>query len=69
MGNYVIMIGDEDRTVEGLQTYVISYKFKYPDDRLSTKDLLFHTILGADMNEEIRHFDFRIEFENPLPQM
>ena len=33
MGNYVIMIGDEDRTVEGLQTYVISYKFKYPDDR------------------------------------
>lgn len=69
MDNYVIMIGDEDRTVEGLQTYVISYKFKYPDDRLSTKDLLFHTILGADLNEEIRHFDFRIEFEKPLPQM
>ena len=69
MDNYVIMIGDEDRTVVGMQTYVISYKFKYPDDRVQTKDLLFHTILGADLNEDIRHFDFRIEFEKPLPQM
>ena len=68
MDNYVLMIGDEDRTVEGLQTYVISYKFKYPDDRVQTKDILFHTILGADFKEEIRHFDFRIEFEKPLPQ-
>ena len=68
MDNYIIQIGDEDRTVEGLQTYVISYKFKYPDDRVQTKDLLFHTILGADFKEDIRHFDFKIEFEKPLPQ-
>ena len=68
MDNYVIMIGDEDRMVEGIQTYVISYKFKYPDDRVATKDILFHTILGADFKEDIRHFNFRIEFEKPLPQ-
>ncbi len=68
MDNHIIQIGDADRVVEGMNTYVISYKFKYPDDRIQTKDILFHTILGADFNEEIRHFDFRIEFEKPLPQ-
>ena len=68
MDNHIIQIGDADRVVEGMNTYVISYKFKYPDDRIQTKDVLFHTILGADFNEEIRHFDFRIEFEKPLPQ-
>ena len=68
MDNHVIQIGDADRMVEGIQTYVISYKFKYPDDRVATKDILFHTILGADFKENIRHFDFRIEFEKPLPQ-
>ena len=68
MDNYIIQIGDEDRTVEGLQTYVINYKFKYPDDRVQTKDILFHTILGADFKEDIRHLDFKIEFEKPLPQ-
>ena len=68
MDNHIIQIGDADRVVEGMNTYVISYKFKYPDDRILTKDILFHTILGADFNEEIRHFDFRIEFEKPLPQ-
>ena len=68
MDNHIIQIGDADRMVEGIQTYVISYKFKYPDDRVATKDILFHTILGADFKENIRHFDFRIEFEKPLPQ-
>ncbi len=68
MDNYIIQIGDEDRTVEGMQTYVITYKFKYPDDRVQTKDILFHTILGPGFKEEIKHFDFKIEFEKPLPQ-
>jgi hypothetical protein len=44
----IIRIGDADREVEGLQRYVISYTFSYPDDRLADRDYLFHTILGTE---------------------
>lgn len=65
--NKVIKIGSEDNTVLGEQTYVITYTFKYLDDRITDKDYLFHTILGTDFNENIEHFSFNISFDKTLP--
>lgn len=66
--NYTVQIGDPGEEVSGLHTYEISYTYTYPDDRRPDKDYLFHTILGSDFREDINHFEFRIEFEKPLPQ-
>lgn len=67
-GNYIIKIGDPYEEVTGLHTYEITYTYTYPDDRLVNKDYVFHTILGDNFNEDINHFEFRIEFEKPLPR-
>ena len=63
----IIRIGDADREVEGLQRYVISYTFSYPDDRLAARDSLFHTILGTEFEDPIEHVQFSIKFDKPLP--
>lgn len=66
-GNYAIRIGDEDSTVEGLQTYQISYRYSMPDDRISTSDFLFYSVLGSGWKTTIDHFAFDVTFEKPLP--
>lgn len=63
----IIRIGDENREVEGLQRYEISYTFSYPDDRLADMDYLFHTVLGTEFEDPIEHFEFHISFDKPLP--
>lgn len=63
----VVRIGDEDRTITGPKTYVISYTLQYSDDRYEGNDLLFHTILGANWTTDIDEFEYRIKFDTPLP--
>lgn len=63
----IIRIGDEKRTVEGSQRYVIKYKYIYGDDRRPGYDYLYHTILGTDFEQPIDHFSFDIKFDKPLP--
>lgn len=67
-GNYVIQIGDEDKTVIGDQRYQISYQYSMPDDRLKNSDFLFYSILGAGWESRIEHFSFDLAFDKPLPE-
>lgn len=63
----VVRIGDENHTITGPKTYVISYTLQYSDDRYEGNDLIFHTILGANWTTDIDEFEYRIKFDNPLP--
>ena len=63
----IIRIGDADYEVSGDQQYVISYTYSYPDDRIDSKDFLFHTVLGTDFEDPIHHLDFKITFDKELP--
>ncbi len=63
----IVRIGNPDREVEGLQRYVIRYTYTYPDDRLPQGDCLFHTVLGTEFEDPIRHVEFSISFDKPLP--
>lgn len=65
-GNYIIQIGDEDKTVSGDQLYQISYQYSMPDDRLENSDFLFYSVLGAGWKTRIDHFSFELDFEKPL---
>lgn len=66
--NIVLRIGNEDITLEGQHTYIISYRIHYPDDRYEVSDQIFHSVLGADCNTGIDNFSFRLHFDKPLPQ-
>lgn len=67
-GNKVIRLGSEDVLLEGSHTYVIRYRFTYPDDRIHTKDYLLHTLHGADFEQVTDRFHFDITLEKPIPQ-
>lgn len=67
-GNKIIRIGDADKEIKGKKTYVIRYRLVYHEDRRPDYDYLFHTILGTDFGESIKHFSFKIKFEKPLPK-
>lgn len=64
----VLKIGDEDETVTGLVDYEISYTIDVGDDRISSYDEIFFTVLGADNAATVENFSFNITFEKPLPQ-
>ena len=66
-GNLIIKIGDENKYVSGDQHYEISYVITMPDDRIRESDFLFYSVLGSGWNVQINHFNFRIDFEKPLP--
>lgn len=63
----IIRIGNANYEVSGDQQYVISYTYSYPDDRIDSKDFLFHTVLGTDFEDPIHHLDFKITFDKELP--
>lgn len=67
-GNYIIQIGDEDKTVIGDQLYQISYQYSMPDDRLENSDFLFYSVLGAGWQTQIDHFSFTLDFDKPLSE-
>lgn len=64
--NTVYRLGDEDRTIEGEYTYVLTYTYVMPDDRVKKDDLIFYSPLGDQTNMSIDHFSFNIKFEKPL---
>lgn len=66
-GSIIVKIGSPDFTVLGEKTYVLHYTYEYADDRIPHRDYLLHSVLGADMNAPIEHFEFDMEFEKPLP--
>ena len=65
-GNYVYVIGDEDKTIIGKKKYIITYKLVIPDDRIKAEDMMFYSVLGPGWNTEIKDFKFNIKFDKPL---
>ncbi|MEG0895590.1 MAG: DUF2207 domain-containing protein, partial [Oscillospiraceae bacterium] len=61
-GNKVIKIGDKDSYVSGKQTYVISYKFRPDDDRVSEYDEIYFNILPYLWETPIEKVTFSVEF-------
>lgn len=66
-GSVVIKIGSPDFTVIGEKTYVLHYTYEYSDDRIPHRDYILHSVLGADMNAPVEHFEFKMDFEKTLP--
>lgn len=44
----VIKIGSEDEVVIGAKTYVLTYTYVMPDDRIPYSDFLYYSILGSE---------------------
>ncbi len=44
-GNYVIKVGDEDKTVSGKQRYTISYRCRLYDDKINAYDIFYYNVL------------------------
>lgn len=62
----VIKIGSEDEAVIGAKTYVLTYTYVMPDDRIPYSDFLYYSILGSETEVPINRFTFRLTFEKPL---
>lgn len=63
----VIRIGDPDRTISGEMEYTINYKLHFNDDRYEKADILYATVLGAQWRNEIKDFQFGLQFKKKLP--
>lgn len=63
----VIKIGDAGQELTGDVEYTINYKLHFKDDRYAESDFLYTTILGAQWRNEIKDFQFGLEFEKKLP--
>ncbi len=66
--NTIIQIGSEDKWVSGLQTYVITYRVRYLNDRYDGEDFLCHTIWGDGWEAPTDTLQFSIKFDKPLPE-
>ncbi len=66
--NVMFKLGSPDYTVTGLKTYVLKYRISYPYDRNVDTDFLFHTVLPADLEDEVKHFSFVVTFDKPIAQ-
>ncbi len=64
----LIIIGDEDITLTGRQTYVINYKMKIYDDGIDTADMFYLNLVPAEWETDIENFSAKITFEKPLPE-
>lgn len=64
----VIRIGDPNGEVMGEMEYTINYKLHFKDDRYAKADILYATILGAQWRNEIKDFQFGLQFEKKLPE-
>ncbi len=65
-GNKVIKIGDKDTYVYGKQTYVITYKFKPDDDKVSEYDEIYFNILPYQWETPIDKVTFKVEFPKEI---
>lgn len=66
-GFHVIRIGEENRTVSGDVEYTINYKLHFNDDRYAKADFLYASVLGAQWRNEIKDFQFGLQFDKKLP--
>ncbi len=66
--NLIVRIGDEYSVVTGTKEYTISYTIEYPADRMSEKDFIFHSVMGADWQSDVLDFRFDVRFDKPLPE-
>ena len=59
-GNYVIKIGDANRTLFGTQTYVIKYRYNIGKDPAKDYDELYYNIIGNEWDTVIGNVTFTI---------
>ena len=59
--NYVIQIGEEDKLIEGEQTYEISYSYNLGKDKIKDYDELYFNLIGDEWDTEISFVTFTIE--------
>lgn len=68
--NFVMQIGDEDRTVTGAHHYTISYDYELGQDIFSGADELYYNIIGDGWDTYIQNVSFSItmpkEFDESL---
>ena len=57
-----IKIGDEDETIEGSKTYVISYTLKFYNDEQSEGDYIYLNVLGTQWDTSIKNFTSTITY-------
>ena len=59
-GDYVIQIGDANKTLTGEQTYVIKYTYNLGKDRIKDYDELYYNIIGDEWDTAIGNITFTI---------
>ena len=59
-GNYVIQIGEENRTIKGKKTYEIKYTYNLGKDKNNSFDELYYNIIGTDWDTVIGNVTFTI---------
>ena len=65
-GNLVVRIGDEDRYVKGLQTYVLTYTQRDVTKQFNGVDEFYWDTNGTDWQQPFREVDARIHIEDSL---
>lgn len=63
----VIRWGNPDLYVHGDKTYGAEYVYQMPDDRITARDYIFHSIVPTGIPTSIGQLRFLIRFEKPLP--
>lgn len=66
-GNYVIRVGEEDRTVSGKQKYRIRYRCRLYDDKISAYDIFYYNVLpqGQDAGWETSIHNASVHIKMP----
>ena len=60
VGNYVLKIGDSDKTITGTHEYIISYTYNIGKDPLEEEDELYFNLIGDDWDTSINNVRFTI---------
>lgn len=63
----VVRWGSAYQLVRGFKQYDLEYTYRTPDDRITARDYIFHSIIPADVKTDIEEFRFCINFTKPLP--
>ncbi|MGN1123233.1 MAG: DUF2207 domain-containing protein [Eubacterium sp.] len=66
--NYVIQIGDEDKTFEGEHSYTVSYDYVMGKDIGEGFDELYYNIIGDGWDTYIKNVTFKIEMPKEFDQ-
>lgn len=65
--NYLgVRMGDAGKYVEGAHDYVLSYDYRVGNDRTTTGDLFFYSLLGSGNDCKVDTFTFAVSFDRPV---